>query len=90
MKNTKKVLFTLAVGISLSFMPETNIGSANSETEQSAFCEGWEEGYKSGWCYEIVNCYEPYVPMCPYPDWGEDHWKGGYNRGFVQGMEDRN
>lgn len=52
----------------------------------SGFCEGWENGYKSGYCYEKVNCLEPLVPLCPLPRLNEDSFKGGYERGFLAGL----
>ena len=56
------------------------------------FCDGWEDGYKAGWCYQQgPGCYEPYVPYCPYPNYKEssDSYEDGYNRGFVTALESR-
>ena len=62
---------------------------AECQNKGDSFCDGWEDGYIQGWCYQQPNCYEPYVPLCPLPDWNEDHYKGGYNRGFLAGREAR-
>lgn len=55
----------------------------------TGFCEGWEKGYVAGWCYKRQNCYEPYIPYCPRPDYNEDNYEGGYNRAFLTALEDR-
>ena len=53
------------------------------------YCDGWNDGYKSGWCYgRGYGCLEPLVPLCPLPRLGEDGYKAGYNRGFLQGIND--
>lgn len=57
---------------------------------EKTFCDGWEEGYKAGWCFEIVNCIEPVVPVCPVPEVFENTYKDGYNRGFTEGKKKRN
>ncbi len=53
----------------------------------NTYCDGWEEGYKEGYCYEIVNCIEPVIPVCPTPEIGFDTYQDGYNRGFKKGQE---
>ena len=55
---------------------------------QSGFCEGWENGYKSGYCYGETYCIPPIAPICPIPRIGEDSYQGGYNRGFVAGINE--
>jgi hypothetical protein len=56
----------------------------------SDFCEGWKDGYKSGWCFErAYGCLSPLVPLCPLQNIGEKTYKDGYNRGFVQALKDR-
>jgi hypothetical protein len=54
------------------------------------FCEGWEAGYKAGYCYQEYNCLAPLVPLCPLPRLGEENYQGGYNRGFLAGLNARN
>jgi hypothetical protein len=55
----------------------------------SDFCDGWDDGYKEGWCYQIDNCIAPVPPVCPTPEVGETRYKDGYNRGFTKGKKDR-
>ena len=54
---------------------------------QSAFCEGWDEGYCEGW-KEIKGALSicPIAPICPIPDIGKNSYKWGYNTGFRAGM----
>lgn len=59
-------------------------------TEGSAFCDGYEAGYIAGYCYKVYGCLEPLTPLCPLPDLGEDNYKGGYNKGFLDGLNDQN
>lgn len=56
---------------------------------KSGYCTGWEKGYKSGYCYEIENCVEPVVPVCPIPNIGDKSEQDGYNRGFTEGKAKR-
>jgi hypothetical protein len=55
----------------------------------TGFCEGFEDGYKAGWCYQESYCLEPLSPLCPLPKLGEDGYQDGYNRGFVTGIQAR-
>lgn len=56
----------------------------------SDYCKGWEEGYKQGWCHNIINCIEPIVPVCPIPEIEcNSGYKCGYNRAFQQALKDR-
>ena len=52
----------------------------------SALCEGYDAGYKAGYCYGKNFCMEPMSPMCPMARMGEDTYKDGYNRGFLAGV----
>lgn len=57
---------------------------------QSDFCEGWNVGFKQGWCYGTAfGCMAPMVPMCPMPNYGETSYADGYNRGFLAGRDSR-
>lgn len=60
-----------------------------STTIPSDYCDGWEEGYKEGYCYQVDNCLEPLVPLCPLPLINESTYKHGYNRGFIKGKKDK-
>ena len=54
------------------------------------YCDGYEEGYDQGYCYEVVGCITPaYRPNCPVPKISFDTYKDGYNRGFQRGLKDR-
>lgn len=59
------------------------------QQRQPSFQDGWEQGYKDGWCYgRGYGCIDPIVPICPIARIGEDNYKGGYNRAFLQGLND--
>ena len=55
---------------------------------EKTYADGWKEGYKEGWCYEVQFCIAPVPPVCPVPRVGENSYKGGYNRGFTKGKSD--
>ncbi len=61
-----------------------------SGTPEPTFCDCWPEGYKEGWCYHQGNwCAQAtWTPHCPYPEYGKDKCKDGYNRGFKKGEAD--
>ena len=59
------------------------------ESNYTLFCDGWRSGYVAGYCYRQYGCIEPIVPICPLPRIGEDNYEGGYNRGFLQGLNDK-
>jgi len=52
----------------------------------TAFCDGFDAGYKAGYCHRKNYCLEPLSPLCPLPRLGEDTWISGYNRGFLIGL----
>ena len=52
----------------------------------STFCDGWEEGYKAGYCYKRADCSEPLVPVCSAPAEGKNTYKDGYDMGFPAGL----
>jgi len=66
------------------------VGALLATASDDSYCEGWEKGYVAGYCYEVVNCIEPVVPVCPIPEIGFDTYQDGYNRGFTKGKEDKN
>lgn len=54
------------------------------------YTEGWKDGYKAGYCFEIINCVEPIPPVAPVPKAEcPSGYKCGYNRGFVKGKKDK-
>lgn len=53
-----------------------------------AFNDGWKVGWKAGW--RQVNgqySYPSFPPFPPFPNFGEDNFQGGYNAGFLAGIE---
>jgi len=56
------------------------------------FCDGYEKGYRDGYCYELehngIGCIEPITPVCPLPEGAEFSYEHGYERGFLDGVED--
>ena len=57
---------------------------------QSDFCAGWSAGYRDGYCFEETPdlCVAPVPPPCEIPEIGREGFKGGYQQGFVRGLED--
>jgi len=68
-----------AAGIALA-------GIAFSAMASGGFCKGYEDGYKEGWCYGEYSCLAPLTPLCPLANLGEDGYRDGYNRGFIEGQ----
>lgn len=56
---------------------------------QSRFCAGFSDGYKAGACYREFACIAPIPPICPIPNFDEDSYEGGYQRGFIYGLNRR-
>ena len=54
-----------------------------------SFCDGWDNGYKDGYCYRDLYCLSPLAPLCPLPSMGQSTYKDGYNRGFLKGLSDK-
>jgi hypothetical protein len=53
------------------------------------FCDGWGDGYTSGYCMNDDYCNGlPYyaIPICPIPNSYEDNYSGGFNLGFQAGI----
>jgi hypothetical protein len=62
----------------------------STTTVDSDFCEGFEKGYKNGYCFkEALPCLSPLPPLCPLPELNQDSYQDGYNVGFVRGREDK-
>ena len=61
----------------LLFVPLVSFGQS--------FGDGYEEGWKAGYCYDKANCYSPVSPSPPSPSSGRNSYQDGYNRGFAEG-----
>lgn len=54
------------------------------------YCDGWDEGFRRGWCSQRVNCvFDTVVPVCPVPEVNLTTYKDGFDRGFEQALKDR-
>jgi len=92
----KNKIYTIALSVSVVLLimsfntTERSTYSTEYISATSDYCKGWAEGYKAGWCYERgYVCIDPIVPICPIKRIGEEGYKDGYNRGFVQGKAAR-
>ncbi len=57
---------------------------------QSKYNNGFNDGYKKGYCHDKgISCIEPIPPIAPIPAIGEDlnSYQDGYNRGFKMGSQ---
>ena len=52
------------------------------------FNSGYQAGYKAGYCYRCFGCLPPLPPLPPLPRLGESTYNDGYQRGFIEGLED--
>ena len=72
--------FSVNVNIPIHANPTNKILGSDYE-------KGWNDGYADGWCYgKGYGCYAPTPPYPPYPRYGEDHYKGGFERGFLKSV----
>lgn len=65
---------------------------SNIVNSQSKYSEGFDDGYKNGYCQDQgVGCIQPIPPIAPLPQVGENlsSYKDGYNRGFELGLNAR-
>lgn len=58
---------------------------------QSNFNNGFQAGYKEGYCYSQIGCIAPIPPTPPIPLNTENlnSYKDGYNSGFAMGLSDQ-
>ena len=84
MRNLKSLSLAILMIIMMS-----SYAYIESNKISTPFCEGWEDGYKEGYCYRIENCLEPLVPQCPLPEIDENGYNDGYNRGFINGLNNQ-
>ncbi|MBT0609223.1 tetratricopeptide repeat protein [Aequorivita echinoideorum] len=79
MKRTTLLFLTLLLLATFSFA-------------QSKYTNGFNNGYKKGFCQDQgVGCVEPVPPVAPVPKVGENSssYSDGYNRGFKMGLNAR-
>lgn len=65
---------------------------SNIVISQTKFNEGFDTGYKKGYCQDQgVGCIPPIPPIAPIPKIGEssESYTDGYNRGFEMGLSAR-
>lgn len=78
-----KVFVIGTLAILLSFF-------VNAGVQSSSYCSGFNAGYVDGFCYQDPNCLAPIPPICPLPTINEENtYEGGYQRGFVEGRNDK-
>lgn len=53
------------------------------------FQQGWEDGYKRGYCSNDPFCISPVPPIAPIPMWGFNTYQDGYDRGVIKGKQDK-
>lgn len=74
------ILFILVLTSKLSYSQETN------------FSKGYQKGYREGYCYkDKLNCVGVIPPLTPLSDIseGRDSYQDGYNRGFIDGQNQK-
>lgn len=85
----KKFFILIAFAFLSSTFMSNNLEKSKIDSEPivtSSYCDGWKEGYVSGYCYgSTYGCLKPLAPLCPLPRIGESSYKDGYNRGFIAG-----
>lgn len=54
----------------------------------ASYHRGFRDGWAAGWRHVRGQfSMPPLAPLAPLPRPGEDHYRGGYNRGFEMGMQ---
>tara|TARA_B100001115_G_C15836920_1_gene418622 strand:+ start:1656 stop:2285 length:630 start_codon:yes stop_codon:yes gene_type:complete len=60
-------------------------------TKSQSFSNGWQEGYKKGYCDNDFGCIEPIPPISPIApiksNFNLSDYQHGYNEGFKAGMK---
>lgn len=91
----KKILL---FGFAFTFFMSLTAFNYNSQNEsivsenapQSDYSDGWKEGWCEGWIYikgKRSRCNTVSRPYPPYPKFGHNSYKDGYNDGFTAGMK---
>lgn len=76
MSHTRRGLF---LGLAIA------AGAVASQAQaQSAFCAGWEAGWKAA--FENRNKLVALTPLCPLPRAGADTFQHGYERGLTAAL----
>ena len=53
------------------------------------FSQGWDKGYKVGYCVNDPFCISPIAPIAPIPTIWMNTYENGYAMGVVRGKHDR-
>lgn len=81
----KKLFLFLFLLLSINAFTEKT--SSNIPCGYSEYCDGWEAGWKDGYCYDSnIGCIPLIAPICPLPYVNKTSYKDGYNRGFLAGQ----
>ena len=58
-------------------------------SDQREFCDGFEEGYKTGYKQSSGSSFDPFVPFCPMqPFKGFNDPESDYEHGYIIGYEE--
>lgn len=53
------------------------------------FQQGWNDGYKKGYCANDPFCISPIPPIAPIPMLGFNTYSDGYTLGVIRGKQDK-
>ncbi|NQY28288.1 MAG: hypothetical protein HRT69_02340 [Flavobacteriaceae bacterium] len=82
----KRILLVFLIPLfSIASINDSESCFIKSNSSGTSYCDGWNAGYKAGYCYQRIGCITPYVPVCPVQRTGESSYNDGYNRGFLKG-----